>query len=675
MDEDEEAKLKRVYWSAAPTCRPNLAHCVPLLKITELLRANCEVIIFLADLHAYFDGTEAPWHLFTARTDCYQSVFESLLVSLGAPTDKLKFVRASELELTKDYMLDLYLLAGSTQISKASEACQDILKPTKHPPLGGLLYPIVRAVDEKHVGTDGQLLSKKECDFIRFVEELSSKINHKPGARLFYAPLAGGKYEDSDFVDLFDYGKQLISKLKKAFCEPGNVENNAILPIVKDIIFPIYRVFDFERPQEYGGDAKYSTYEEVEHDYKELKVHPEDLKKGVRSKINQLFTSLTQDGKKESQFQELASTGFPTKKDKRSPKVVPIRSLPSINNLTLGTNESTMTKDDKLQLITRRLQEVLRKEQIESILDERNLRIYWGTATTGRPHLAYFVPMAKIADFLLAECEVTILLADLHGYLDSQKAPWNLLDARTKYYQHVIIAMLKSINVPIDKLKFVRGTEFELSSDFSHDLFRLITKTTLHDAKKAGAEVVKQMSDPIIGSLIYPLLQALDEEYLDCDAQFGGVDQRKIFTYAEKHLPQIGYSRRAHLMNPMVPGLTGDKMSSSVIESKIDLLDGPEAVKAKIDRAACPRDNIADNGVLAFIEHVIWPLFGKLTLESQEGKEYEQHEKLVEDFVSGALNESDLKSLTVKYINKLLDPIRKEFESDELRALTKIAYP
>jgi len=30
------------------------------------------------------------------------------------------------------------------------------------------------------------------------------------------------------------------------------------------------------------------------------------------------------------------------------------------------------------------------------------------------------------------------------------------------------------------------------------------------------------------------VLQALDEEYLKVDAQFGGVDQRKIFTFAEK---------------------------------------------------------------------------------------------------------------------------------------------
>ena len=45
--------------------------------------------------------------------------------------------------------------------------------------------------------------------------------------------------------------------------------------------------------------------------------------------------------------------------------------------------------------------------------------------------------------------------------------------------------------------------------------------------------------------------QALDEEYLKCDAQFGGVDQRKIFTFAEKYLPHLGYQKRIHLMNPM----------------------------------------------------------------------------------------------------------------------------
>jgi len=48
---------------------------------------------------------------------------------------------------------------------------------------------------------------------------------------------------------------------------------------------------------------------------------------------------------------------------------------------------------------------------------------------------------------------------------------------------------------------------------------------TEHDAKKAGAEVVKQVDSALLSGLLYPGLQALDEQYLGVDFQFGGVDQ------------------------------------------------------------------------------------------------------------------------------------------------------
>ena len=40
------------------------------------------------------------------------------------------------------------------------------------------------------------------------------------------------------------------------------------------------------------------------------------------------------------------------------------------------------------------------------LIDGKDVSIYWGTATTGKPHVAYFVPMSKIADFLRAGCKV-----------------------------------------------------------------------------------------------------------------------------------------------------------------------------------------------------------------------------------------------------------------------------
>ncbi|VVC88177.1 tyrosine--tRNA ligase, cytoplasmic [Leptidea sinapis] len=341
-----------------------------------------------------------------------------------------------------------------------------------------------------------------------------------------------------------------------------------------------------------------------------------------------------------------------------------------------------MSWEEKKYLVTRNLQEVLGDEKLTEILKQRDLKIYWGTATTGRPHVAYFVPMSKIADFLKAGCEVTILFADLHAYLDNMKAPWELLALRTQYYESAIKAMLTSIGVPLEKLKFVRGTEYQLSKEYTLDVYRMSSVITEHDAKKAGAEVVKQVDHPLLSGLLYPCLQALDEEYLKVDAQFGGVDQRKIFTMSEKYLPQLNYAKRIHLMNPMVPGLTGGKMSASEEDSKIDLLDNPSNVKKKLKKAFCEPGNITDNGVLSFTKHVIFSLmkegetFKIIRADDHGGNvEFTKFEDLENAFAKEEIHPGDLKASVEQAINKLLAPIQEIFKDPKLQELAKKAYP
>lgn len=349
--------------------------------------------------------------------------------------------------------------------------------------------------------------------------------------------------------------------------------------------------------------------------------------------------------------------------------------------MAVHMNGDYMSPAAKLEFIKRNLQEVLGEDKIVEILKDRDLKIYWGTATTGKPHVAYFVPMSKIADFLKAGCEVTILFADLHAYLDNMKAPWELLELRAQYYEAVIKAMLQSIGVPLEKLRFVKGSEYQLSREYTLDVYRLASMVTEHDAKKAGAEVVKQVEHPFLSSLLYPGLQALDEEYLKVDAQFGGVDQRKIFTFSEKYLPQLGYAKRIHLMNPMVPGLTGGKMSSSLDDSKIDLLDSPAVVKKKLKKAFCEPGNLEENGVLAFVKHVIFPLFKDEDFvvkrdESNGGNVmYSEYQPLEDDFRTLKLHPGDLKASVENYLNRLLAPIRKIFEDPRLQKLSSQAYP
>lgn len=310
----------------------------------------------------------------------------------------------------------------------------------------------------------------------------------------------------------------------------------------------------------------------------------------------------------------------------------------------------------KLNLIVRNLQEVDGMENLKKILQERNLKIYWGTATTGKPHIAYFIPLLKIRDFINAECEVTILLADIHAFLDNLKAPIEKIDARVVYYQKLIIALLESLKVDISKIKFIKGSDFQLSKEYSFDIYKISSFTTVHDAIKAGTQVVKQTESPLLSSLIYPNMQSLDEEYLKVDAQFGGVDQRKIFMHANKYMPKVGYSKRIHLMNPMMPGLNSDKMSSSDDLSKIDLLDTEKAICKKINKCFCEEGNI-NTGVLTLFKFLIFSVLPEeVTIN---GKKYEKYEDLENDFSQKLVHPGDLKKCASALIEKIVSPVRE----------------
>lgn len=350
-----------------------------------------------------------------------------------------------------------------------------------------------------------------------------------------------------------------------------------------------------------------------------------------------------------------------------------------------------MSADEKFALITRNLQEVLNPQIIKAVLekDERPLKVYWGTAPTGRPHCGYFVPMIKLAHFLKAGCEVKVLVADLHAYLDNMKAPLEVVQHRARYYEHVVKAILTSIGVPIEKLQFVVGSTYQLTAAYTLDLFKLTNKVSQNDAKRAGADVVKQVANPLLSGLIYPLMQALDEEYLDVDVQFGGVDQRKIFVLAEENLPPMGYKKRAHLMNFMVPGLgQGGKMSASDPNSKIDVVEEPKVVKKKIASAFCAPGDI-NNGLIAFLENVVQPIqelksgvdgtfdFFVDRPEKYGGPiSYKSMDELKADFASEKLSPVDLKAGVSDKINELLEPIRVAYkESKDFQDADAQGYP
>jgi tyrosyl-tRNA synthetase len=287
----------------------------------------------------------------------------------------------------------------------------------------------------------------------------------------------------------------------------------------------------------------------------------------------------------------------------------------------------------------------------------------------------------KVADFLKAGFKFDILLADVHAHLDNQKSPWELLDCRFKYYDAILKSMLSVFDVDTKKLSIVRGSDVQLNGKYMMDLLKLSAINTMSRSRRAAHEVVKFGEEPKLSGFIYPLMQALDEEYLKVDVQLGGLDQRKILMFARETLPKLGYKPRVEVMTPMLPGLTGEKMSSSDEKSKIDVLDSEQDVIRKVDAALCPAGVVEGNGLMMFLKHFLMVLKedSKTGFVVEREKRfggnitYKRYNELEGDFINKKLHPADLKKAVAREINVLIEPARKKFANKQ--DLLRKAYP
>ena len=152
---------------------------------------------------------------------------------------------------------------------------------------------------------------------------------------------------------------------------------------------------------------------------------------------------------------------------------------------------------------------------------------------------------------------------------------------------------------------------------------------------------------------------------------------------ADKYLPIMGYKKRIHLMNPMVPSLNsdGEKMSCSDINSKIDLLDSAKVIKKKINKAFCEEGNI-NCGLLKFTEMVLFPILRNkgecfvINRPDKFGGEiiYKSFEDLNEDFLNKNLYPTDLKLGISEWLINFLEPLREKFLGEEMSEILKNAY-
>jgi tyrosyl-tRNA synthetase len=313
---------------------------------------------------------------------------------------------------------------------------------------------------------------------------------------------------------------------------------------------------------------------------------------------------------------------------------------------------------DNLELVTRNVEEVVTMEELKALMASNpHPMVYVGYEPSGNIHLGHMITVNKLIDCQKAGFHVTVLLADLHAFLNC-KGTMEEIGKIADYNKRCFIAM----GLREENTRFVLGTSYQLSAKYETDVLRMACDTTLNRARRSMDEVSRDAEDPRVSQMIYPLMQAMDIAYLGVDVAMGGIDQRKIHMLARETLPSLGYKSPICLHTPILMGLDGTSKMSSSKGNIISVDEAADSVTKKIDKAFCPIGVVENNPVLDLFRYHIFMKYDQITIERPEkhggNLEYASFAALRDDFAAKKVHPMDLKKAATKYMNLILESVR-----------------
>jgi tyrosyl-tRNA synthetase len=313
--------------------------------------------------------------------------------------------------------------------------------------------------------------------------------------------------------------------------------------------------------------------------------------------------------------------------------------------------------------ITRNAEEVVTEGEVRDLADDPSgKRAYVGYEPSGVLHVGHLLTANKLIDLQAAGFEVIVLLADVHAYLNN-KGTFDEIQATATRMQEQFLAY----GLDESRTEFVLGSEFQMDENYVLDLHALELETTISRAERAMSEI-KSGESVKVSQAVYPLMQALDIEYLDVDLAVGGMEQRKVHMLARDVLPKVGYESPTCLHTPLIADLTtGEGKMSSSTGVSISMEDSTADLEEKVNSAFCPptRDPEGDreNPVLQLFHYHVFPRFERVVVERPEkyggDLEYDDYESLAADLESGELHPADAKGALADYLDELIAPGRE----------------
>src|SRR5660397_92665 len=157
---------------------------------------------------------------------------------------------------------------------------------------------------------------------------------------------------------------------------------------------------------------------------------------------------------------------------------------------------------DKLALITRNTEEIVTKEELKALVNsEKPPTAYVGYEPSGKIHMGHGLTVNNLLDLQQAGFKITVLLADVHAYLN-EKGTMDEVRKIAEYNKKCFIAL----GLDAKRTKFVLGSSYQLEPDYMLDVLKLARITTLNRARRSMDEMSRDAEDPKVSQMIYPIM-------------------------------------------------------------------------------------------------------------------------------------------------------------------------
>ncbi len=372
-----------------------------------------------------------------------------------------------------------------------------------------------------------------------------------------------------------------------------------------------------------------------------------------------------------------------------------------------------MTTDEKIQLITRNLEETLTEDELRALIDSGTpLKHYIGFEISGKVHIGQgLLTMQIIKNFQDAGLETTMLLADWHTWLN-KKLDGTLETAQRlarAYFQEALIAATLCAGADHNKIEFILGSELYEKQNTAYwakvvkvskatTLNRMLRSTTIMGRKET------EVSDAAM--LIYPAMQAADIFAMNINIAHAGSDQRNVHIVAREAANELGEPKPVALHHHLLLGIAkpndqslalrqqiiekgsaealsllkdemmglteGMKMSKSKPESAVFITDSPEEIRKKVSQAFAPEGEIILNPILDWVKYLVFYNNTTFVIKRDEkwggDLSYANYADLEKDYAEKKLHPQDLKAAVAEWLIEKLEPARKYFEDPQRKA-------